>query len=596
MEYIYDNIKNELNDDTEETVDSLVENYENLSENNVNTYFKMPIYYSNKIELNDTLVKDLELKDTSENKSIYKKLFQSDSKYLKYEDQIIDQWSNYYTDDKKFLKDQQTFIKNFKNNNYPHETNNELTKEMYESWLNIKNLKYFNEKYQFLSWEILYPLNTNSFFLTFLSYYNLSSPVFSILFPLLMLIIPLFVLKLRGIDISFGEYWNIIKVILANNSVIQLFTNFNQSTIQEKFYLIVSCIFYLIQIYQNIQYCIMFHRNLSDIMSFYENTKKYISFTKKRMECILKNNLNTFNSFNFELNEKYKKLCSIEKNLLDIKKPNSFVFQIGQIGYIMKNYYELYNDDKFHNSFMYSVGFNTYYNHLIDISNLIENNKMNYCDFISKKKQSNIKNNYYLPLIDENPIKNNLSMKKNIIITGPNASGKTTILKGFLINQILSQQIGCGCYESANIKCYDYIYSYLNIPDTSGRDSLFQAEARRCKEILDNINKNPKKHHLCIFDELYSGTNPTDAVETAFDFIKFICKFKSNVRFLITTHYFDLCNKCVKNKINVIQKCMKTIDENNSVKYTYLLEDGINNTRAGKDILKKMNYPDEITN
>ena len=41
---------------------------------------------------------------------------------------------------------------------------------------------------------------------------------------------------------------------------------------------------------------------------------------------------------------------------------------------------------------------------------------------------------------------------------------------------------------------------------------------------------------------------------------------------------------------------MKTISENNSIKYTYLLQDGINNTRAGKDILKKMNYPDEITN
>ena len=77
---------------------------------------------------------------------------------------------------------------------------------------------------------------------------------------------------------------------------------------------------------------------------------------------------------------------------------------------------------------------------------------------------------------------------KNIMITGPNASGKTTILKSFLINHILSQQIGCGCYDSAEIKCYDYIYSYLNIPDTSGRDSLFQAEARRCKEIIDNIS------------------------------------------------------------------------------------------------------------
>lgn len=57
------------------------------------------------------------------------------------------------------------------------------------------------------------------------------------------------------------------------------------------------------------------------------------------------------------------------------------------------------------------------------------------------------------------------------------------------MNIILSQQIGYGFYDSANINPYDYLHSYLNIPDTSGRDSLFQAESRRCKEILDSLEK-----------------------------------------------------------------------------------------------------------
>ena len=35
---------------------------------------------------------------------------------------------------------------------------------------------------------------------------------------------------------------------------------------------------------------------------------------------------------------------------------------------------------------------------------------------------------------------------------------------------------------------YDKIHCYLNIPDTSNRDSLFQAEARRCKEIIDALS------------------------------------------------------------------------------------------------------------
>jgi dsDNA-specific endonuclease/ATPase MutS2 len=80
-----------------------------------------------------------------------------------------------------------------------------------------------------------------------------------------------------------------------------------------------------------------------------------------------------------------------------------------------------------------------------------------------------------------------------MIITGPNASGKTTILKSTLINIIFTQQFGCGFYEFADVAPFNHIHCYLNIPDTSGRDSLFQAEARRCKEILDIISTNKKE-------------------------------------------------------------------------------------------------------
>ena len=150
-----------------------------------------------------------------------------------------------------------------------------------------------------------------------------------------------------------------------------------------------------------------------------------------------------------------------------------------------------------------------------------------------------------------------------------------------------------GCYDNANIKCYDHLYSYINIPDTSGRDSLFQAEARRCKTILDNILSHKKDNHLCIFDELFSGTNPSDAVETANGFMKFINKYH-NVRFLITTHYFDLCNN--DNKLNIINKCMKTYNINGKIQYSYKFISGISKIKAGKDVLKQMDYPDEIFN
>jgi hypothetical protein len=61
----------------------------------------------------------------------------------------------------------------------------------------------------------------------------------------------------------------------------------------------------------------------------------------------------------------------------------------------------------------------------------------------------------------------------------------------------------------------------LNIPDTSGRDSLFQAEARRCKEIIDIIDEPllTDARHFCIFDELFSGTIAAEATSASYGFL-----------------------------------------------------------------------------
>jgi DNA mismatch repair ATPase MutS len=218
-------------------------------------------------------------------------------------------------------------------------------------------------------------------------------------------------------------------------------------------------------------------------------------------------------------------------------------------------------------------------------------------NFSNYSKKVEFTNAYYPPLKYNNPIKNSYCLDKHIIITGPNASGKSTILKTSAINIILNQQIGCGFYQNANLKLYEYIHSYINIPDTSGRDSLFQAEARRCKEIIDIIDENPKnKNHLCIFDELYSGTNPYEAVSSAISLLKYLNN-NNNINFILTTHYTDLCDK-LKNTKNINNFKMNVINNknNNSFDYTYKLIEGISYIKGGSKVLKELNYPKTIVN
>ena len=204
----------------------------------------------------------------------------------------------------------------------------------------------------------------------------------------------------------------------------------------------------------------------------------------------------------------------------------------------------------------------------------------------------NMKNAFYPPLLNSDPVKNDLELSRNIIVTGPNAAGKTTLLKCIILNILFTQQVGKGFYDSATIAPFDFIHCYLNIPDTSGRDSLFQAEARRCKKILNFIKQHKNKKHFCIFDELYSGTNHYEAIGSAYAYLKYIAEVPS-VRFMLTTHFIKLCEKLSKTK-NIININMETSIKNMTSNYTYKVIPGISKSKGGICVLKQLEYPPQI--
>jgi DNA mismatch repair protein MutS len=137
----------------------------------------------------------------------------------------------------------------------------------------------------------------------------------------------------------------------------------------------------------------------------------------------------------------------------------------------------------------------------------------------------------------------------------------------------------------------------LNIPDTSGRDSLFQAESRRCKEIIDIINDNNKigHRHFCVFDELFSGTNPEEASKAGHAFLKYLTKYE-NVTFILTTHYFKICKKFNKSLTVQNYKMEVIVREDGTFKYTYKIKKGISRIKGGIRVLKDMDFPIEIIN
>jgi len=564
--------------------------------NEINDFFKIPIYYnSDKIELKKNIISDLELVSTVDQScnSIYTYYFNNDNVISK---KLNEQIAKYYTTDTTFLKDSQTLLKEYKkiDKKYTDEVPN--YKNILEIWNELKVEAGFKEKYYFIDWEILEFLNKSEFFLQFMSIYNLFSPIFSLLVPIIILIIPFFVIKAKGLDITINEYIEVLKSVAQHNAIGKLFTvNFSEINVQERMYILISSAFYLFSIYQNVMICIRFHKNMITIHNHFKEIKLYLDKTILSMENYLfySSELTSQKEFNCSLREKLTTLKIIYNKLLNISNYSFYnVNKFKEIGHILKYFYELHNDKIYEDAIMYSFGFNGYIDCIEGLINNIEERKINFSVFINNNKKTVINNNYYACLKNSNPVKNTIKFKKNIIITGPNASGKTTILKSTLINIIFTQQFGCGFYDSAKLAPFKHIHCYLNIPDTSGRDSLFQAEARRCKEILDLVRDHTKETHFCAFDELYSGTNPEEAELSATAFMKYLIKYKQ-VSCLLTTHFVKVCKNLNTNK-NITNCNMVTEKINNMLKYTYKLDIGISEVKGGINILTDMNYPKEI--
>ena len=558
-----------------------------------NSCFNLPIYYlMNKKEIQEHVITDLELKENKETqtKSLYTYVFNPSNKFS---EKTIELWSKYYTSDKHFIKDSQKIIK--KEFNYILKTSqvDEVSLIMDE----IEKETSFNDKYYYIDIKMFEFFNNDSQFLQWLSIYNMSSPVISLLLPILFLILPLILLKLQGVPISVLKYIEILKHLFARHSIGQLF-NIGSVGWDKLIYIIVSTGFYVLQVYQNIVACYKFYKNMEKIHHQLFIIRDYVDITLQHMNQYNKSykKIKTYKPFIAVMNKHALTLQCMKDELIKVE-PNTFgITKFKQIGHVMKCFYQLYKNNESISALKYSFGFNGYLDNLCGLKENIKNlhiaeGKISFTKNKNKKSTINIKTTFvdaYFPtLINANPVKNSYSLDKHILITGPNAAGKTTLLKTTIFNIILSQQIGCGFYKSGCIEPYDSIHCYINIPDTSKRDSLFQAEARRCKDILTYINSEPTTtRHFCVFDELYSGTNPYEAIGSAYAFLKYLNKF-DNVSFMLTTHYLDLCRRLdTEEKImNIHMKISRANVEDNDFKYTYKMEKGISTIRGGVKVL-----------
>lgn len=124
----------------------------------------------------------------------------------------------------------------------------------------------------------------------------------------------------------------------------------------------------------------------------------------------------------------------------------------------------------------------------------------------------------YHPLLHE-PVKNNICVEKSVLITGSNASGKSTFLKTVALNQILAQTVHT-CMAHKYRAGMFRIYSSMSLrDDLQGGDSYYMVEIKALKRIMDEIHRegNPV---LCLVDEVLRGTNTVERIAASTQILK----------------------------------------------------------------------------
>jgi DNA mismatch repair protein MutS len=172
-------------------------------------------------------------------------------------------------------------------------------------------------------------------------------------------------------------------------------------------------------------------------------------------------------------------------------------------------------------------------------------------------------NNYHQPLVDDstalditegrhpviekqlplgeqyitNDIRLDREQQQLIMITGPNMSGKSAILRQTALIVLLAQMGSFVPAEKAHIGCVDKIFTRVGASDNiSMGESTFMVEMNETASILNNLSERS----LVLLDEIGRGTSTYDGISIAWAISEYLHEHPAKAKTLFATHYHEL--------------------------------------------------------
>ena len=459
-------------------------------------------------------------------------------------------------------------------------------------------------------------LNSNEVVMNIYNYFRIIfSPVYGLLSPVMFMLVPFIYLRIfTGIRIPFTTYMKLFRMTLFGGipdpidmirTTQQAYNSRNPEMIRNllgrdasrggniKLSKIASMLFSLVLYIQNVinsfeisgrtrETIDAIHVKLNSCAEYITTANKLIELTNTILE---RNNEAPQNPFPILANSTFREKPSLTSNK----------------GYILVSFKEIRdNSEKFYN-LLSGVAETDYLVNTIQLLNNTVTTGPKYCfaDYLVNDRPLIDARDIWHPCLDHDRIVlNSINLDKsrpNLVITGPNAGGKSTFIKSITINVLLSQTLGITAASEFRITPFSLINTYLNIPDVKGKESLFEAEMHRAREHLLKLQNLPSdKFSFLIMDEIFSSTNPEEGISGGYAICEMLGKYNNSVS-IITTHFTKLTKleessnfSCYKIPINR--------DENGEIVYTYKLEPGVSDQFIALELLGKKGFDRDIVN
>ena len=237
-------------------------------------------------------------------------------------------------------------------------------------------------------------------------------------------------------------------------------------------------------------------------------------------------------------------------------------------------------------------------------------------DCLSGFSQLAIENNYCMPLIDdsyeldikegrhpviekqlkahESYISNDVFLDSDkqqiIMITGPNMSGKSAILRQTAIIVLMAQMGSFVPAKSVRMGWFDKIFTRVGASDNiSMGESTFMVEMNETASILNNISGRS----LILLDEIGRGTSTYDGISIAWAISEFLHDNESKPKTLFATHYHEL-NEMTSSFKRIKNFNVSVKEEKNDVLFLRKLVPGGSEHSFGIHVAKMAGMPNQV--